>query len=270
MPDAFKEISWREYFQSLFPIAVLYGYCLGAGNEAFLYSSVAFVQMVKPINVMFTTLAAFALGLEIVTFSHVFIVGIVVLGVFMAALGDVEFSIVGCALQLSASFGEGLRLALLQKVMTKEAKLDPVTTIYRFAPVAGMALCVTACFVETPIDWSQLKSPSMLALNLLAAVVLNILIVIVIQKASAVVFTLSGILKDILTISISVGVFTTPMTSTQVFGYATSVGGIGMYKVYKDNIQIFLRHGFLKGVYLSAASRESGLVPQDLTKGSSK
>jgi drug/metabolite transporter (DMT)-like permease len=249
MPDAEKVIPWDTYLYGLLPISVLYGYCLGAGNLAFMFSSVAFLQMVKPINVLFTSLAAFAFQLETATMSHVIIVCIIFGGVSLAATGDVEFSLIGCVLQLTACSCEGIRLALLQKVMTKDARLDPVTTVYRFAPVAGLSLCLVACFVETPVDWGRLKSPSMLVMNCVVALVLNVLIVTVIKKASAVVFTLAGILKDVGTICASVVMFQTPIAPLEVVGYGLSMCGISMFKCYKDNIEAFKREGFFGGFY---------------------
>ncbi|CAK0811311.1 unnamed protein product [Prorocentrum cordatum] len=249
MPDAEKVIPWDTYLYCLLPISVLYGYCLGAGNLAFMFSSVAFLQMVKPINVLFTSLAAFAFGLETATMTHVVIVCIICGGVSLAASGDVEFSLIGCMLQLTACTCEGIRLALLQKVMTKDLKLDPVTTVYRFAPVAGLSLCLVAVFVEKPVDWGRLKSPPMLFMNCVVALVLNVLIVTVIKKASAVVFTLAGILKDVGAIAASVVIFQTPIAPLEVMGYGLSVCGISMFKCYKDNIQTFKSEGFFGGFH---------------------
>jgi len=247
MPDVEKVISWDMYLRGLLPIALLYGYNLGSGNLAFMYSSVAFLQMIKPINVLFTSLAAFAFQLETATMTHVIIVCIICSGVSLAATGDVEFSWIGCVLQLSACVSEGIRLALLQKVMTQGARLDPVTTVYRFAPVAGLSLCLVACAVENPVDWGKLKSPHMLAISCIVAMVLNVLIVTVIKKASAVVFTLAGVLKDVGAIGASVVMFTTPIMPLEIVGYGVSMFGIAMFKCYKDNIQTFKSEGFFGG-----------------------
>lgn len=247
MPDAYKLIPWETYLKGLLPIALLYGYCLGAGNIAFMHSSVAFLQMIKPINVLFTSLAAFAFMLETATFSHIVIIFIIICGVAMAAAGDMEFSTVGCICQLTACLCEGLRLALLQKIMQKDMKLDPVTTVYRFAPAAGIALAFVSIFIETPVQWSHVSAGFLVA-NCVVAVLLNILIVTVIKKASAVVFTLGGIVKDIATIAVSVVIFSTVITKLEVVGYVISISGICLYKVYKDNLALFKEHGFVDGM----------------------
>jgi hypothetical protein len=247
MPDAEKVIPWKTYLFGFLPISMLYGYGLGVGNLALMYSSVAFLQMVKPITVLFTSLAAFAFQLETATVSHVIIVLIIFGGVSLAATGDVEFSLAGCVLQLTACMSEGLRLALLQKVMTKDTRLDPITTLYQFAPVAGLSMCLAACFVETPVDWDRLRSPTHLIMNCVVALVLNILVVTVIKKASAVVFTLHGIVKDVGVIAASAAIFHTPIAPLETVGYGVSACGIAMYMCYKSNVQAFKDAGFIGG-----------------------
>lgn len=262
MPDANKDLSWLTYFTRFVPIALLNAYCVGAGNLAFTYCSVPLLQMIKPINILWTSLAAFACGLEPPTSSHGIIIWIIIGGVVMAAYQGVQGSLIGIILQLSATFCSGVRLVLLQKLMTKDMRLDPVTTIYNEMPVAVVGMGVAAYLLEKPFDIDGLSSATVLALvfNICLAVVLNILIMNVIRTTSAVAFTLIGIVKDIGTVIISAVMFKDHLGSLQVAGYTVSISGMLLFKHYKDNLELFQEHGFLSGMVRSLSAKEEKQV----------
>mmetsp|Transcript_18654 Transcript_18654/g.35895 ORF Transcript_18654/g.35895 Transcript_18654/m.35895 type:complete len:452 (-) Transcript_18654:324-1679(-) len=249
MPDIDKAIPTDIYLQGLLPAALLMAMSLGIGNLGFLYASVAFIQMIKPVNVVVTSIAGFVWGLEVFTPSHAIIACVVSFGVSMAAFGSISnFSYMGLACQLTASVCEGLRLILLQGVLQGRLRLDPLTTVYRFAPSAGLWLCCVSLVFEGDVAFAALPNMWVLPLNCLVAVLLNVLIVSVIAETSAVVFVLAGVTKDIATIALSVCLYGTPIRAVEIVGYSTSVAGICLYKVYKDHLQLFKELGFLRGM----------------------
>jgi len=251
MPDIDKKIPTDTYLHGLVPAALLMSLSLGIGNLGFLYASVAFIQMIKPVNVVVASIAGFVWGLEVFTPSHAIIACIVSGGVSMAAFCSISnFNAVGLACQLTASVSEGLRLILLQGVLQGRLRLDPLTTVYRFAPSAGLWLCCFSFIVEANVDWAALPNLWVLPLNCLVAVLLNVLIVSVIAETSAVVFVLAGVTKDIATITLSVCLYGTHITGAEIMGYSMAVAGIFLYKVYKDHLQLFKELGFLGGMAL--------------------
>ena len=58
-----------------------------------------------------------------------------------------------------------------------------------------------------------------------------------IGKTSAVVLTLSGVLKDILLVMASMGIFGDPVTPIQYFGYSIALGGLVYYKLGGEKMQ---------------------------------
>lgn len=58
-----------------------------------------------------------------------------------------------------------------------------------------------------------------------------------IGKTSAVVLTLSGVLKDILLVMASMGIFGDPVTPTQYFGYSIALGGLLYYRLGGEKLQ---------------------------------
>jgi solute carrier family 35 protein C2 len=247
LPDVDTSIPSDVYLKGFVPAALLMAVSLGFGNLALLYTTVIFVQLIKPLNVVITSIAAFAWGLEVPTLTHLIIVTIVAGGVCVAAFSGAEFSLIGLLCQLMASASEGLRLIILQGVMQTNLKLDPVTTVYRFAPLAGLVLCLMSFVLENPLDFSNVHAPGIILMNCLSAVILNILIALVISRTSAVVSVLAGIAKDIGTISASSYIFAQPVTSADMLAYCISLTGICMFKVYKDRLSLFVKEGFIGG-----------------------
>jgi solute carrier family 35 protein C2 len=249
LPDVDTPIPCDVYLKGFVPAALLMAVSLGLGNVALLHTSVIFTQLIKPLNVVITSVAAFAWGLEVPTVTHLLTVTIVAGGVCVAAFGGTEFSVIGLLCQLTASAAEGLRLIVLQGVMQTNLKLDPVTTVYRFAPLASLVLCFMSVLLENPLDLSHVHAPGMILMNCISAVILNILIALVIARTSAVVSVLAGVAKDIGTIIVSSYIFGQPLTFTDMLGYGMSLTGICMYKVYKDRLALFINNGFFGGWY---------------------
>jgi hypothetical protein len=248
MPDADVVIPWPEYFRKFIMISVFYAIALGAGNLAYLYSTVSFIQMLKPVNSVFASIAAFAIGVEVPTFSHTIIVSIIAMGIIIATGTSTEISMLGAGLQLMSSTSEGCRLALMQSITSSNLKLDPVTTVFHFSFASSVLLGLATFVLEWPLKLDNLSTKSILVINAALAVLLNVLVATVIKKTSAVVFALSGVVKDLGTISCSSVIFATVVTPKQLSGYTLSVIGLFMFKAYKDNLLYFKEHGFIEGM----------------------
>merc|ERR1719265_1416327 len=204
--------------------------------------------MMKPMNCICASLAAFVVGVEVPTHSHLIIVSIIAFGIIFATQNSGQFNIIGCGLQIVSSLSEGCRLALVQTVTTSGMKLDPVTTVYHFSLVSAVLLGCASIAIEWPLNLSTLRSPWELVLNCFMAVTLNVLVATVIKKTSAVAYALSGIAKDMGIIVASSLLFATPITRPMLVGYSVSVVGLFMYKAYKDNLEIFKERGFFYGM----------------------
>lgn len=255
MPDVDRHISWESYLQGFLPIAILYGIGVGFGDMGFMFASVSFNLFMKPANIVWTTAAAFAFNLEVRTSTHVFIVVLVAVGVAMAAGSDLDFSLVGFLCQLVATASEGVRLVLIQRMCQCGTRLDPVTMLYRFAPLTGLLLCGLSFAFEDPLDWGGLARPGLLALNCAIAVVLNVLIVGTIARTSAMIFVMCTVFKDIATVALSSVAFHAVLAPLEVAGYAVSLLGICLYKVYKGNLDLFVKDGLFGGFQQLLLSR---------------
>lgn len=269
MPDIEISITWDDYACAIVPIALLNSAGLALGNIAVKAASVAFLQMIKPANLIWGSLVAFCMGVEVATTTHIAIVAVVVSGVSLASTSNADFSWLGFTLQLLATLSEGAKLVLIQNVTSKRLKLDSLTAIYKYSPIACVCLWVLSSIIEGSAPWVHLSSKlPWVALNSLAAVLLNVLIVGTVSNTSAVVFILGGVVKDIGTIAASMVIFGSPVGSHQILGFGFSLLGILMYKVYKQNVNVFLDKGMIEGfqTVFSSSSRtgQGGYEPVEM------
>jgi hypothetical protein len=75
----------------------------------------------------------------------------IVIGVIIASLGEIKFVMIGfvCAM-LGVTF-EATRLAMVERLLSSsEFKMDPMVSLYYFAPVCAIMNGVVALFMEIP------------------------------------------------------------------------------------------------------------------------
>jgi hypothetical protein len=67
----------------------------------------------------------------------------------------------------------------------------------------------------------------------LVAFTLNIAVVMVIGNTSALIFTLAGIVKDLMLVFLSMVIFKSPVSQLQYLGYSVALLGLNLHKEYK-------------------------------------
>lgn len=94
--------------------------------------------MCKSSSLGFVLLFAFLFKLERPTLKLVTIIAIITAGVIMMVSGETQFSLVGMIQVLSASAMGGLRWALTQKLLDKEAMglNNPFATVKRISSIS--------------------------------------------------------------------------------------------------------------------------------------
>lgn len=130
---------------------------------------------------------------------------------------------------------------MIQRMLSSaEFKMDPLVSLYYYAPACAAINAVVTLYVEIPRmtmgDIYDLGVFTLLA-NALVAFLLNVSVVFLIGKTSAVVLTMSGILKDILLVCASLIIFRDPVSGQQYIGYGIALGGLIYYKLGAEKIQ---------------------------------
>ncbi|KAL0388121.1 UNVERIFIED_CONTAM: putative sugar phosphate/phosphate translocator [Sesamum radiatum] len=210
------------------------------GNTAYLFISVAFIQMLKALMPVATFLMAVICGtdkLRCDVFANMVLVSF---GVVISSYGEIHFNVVGTVYQVTGIFAEALRLVLTQVLLQKKGlTLNPITSLYYIAPCRICTLCVSFCSLvssEMPgMEVSQIKFNIWIFFsNALCALALNFSIFLVIGRTGAVTIRVAGVLKDWILIALSTVIFPeSTITKLNIIGYAIALIGVVLYNYLK-------------------------------------
>lgn len=234
--DGLKDVEMTSdrWYRNILPIGVLFSGSLVLSNMAYLTLSVSFIQMLKAFTPVAVLLISFAFGLKQMSSTLTMIVCAISFGVMTASYGEVTFVMEGFLCQIFAIAFESSRLVMIQ-VLLQGLKMDPLVSLYYFAPVCA---AINACLIPFTegfapfLDLGKL-GPFVLLTNGSVAFGLNIAAVFLIGAASSLVLTLAGVIKDILLIMGSMMFFGSVITPLQYFGYAIALGGLVAFKTVK-------------------------------------
>lgn len=181
------------------------------------------------------------MGMAPVNLKVLMNVSVIVLGVVIASFGEIKFVLVGFLFQLGGIVFEATRLVMVQRLLSSsEYKMDPMVSLYYFAPICAVMNGAVALFLEVPrvtMDHIYGVGIWVLIANAMVAFLLNVSVVFLIGKTSSLVMTLCGVLKDILLVAASMMIWNTPVTSLQFFGYSLALLGLVYYKLGGDKIR---------------------------------
>ncbi|RDA92338.1 hypothetical protein CP533_4385 [Ophiocordyceps camponoti-saundersi (nom. inval.)] len=230
----------RLYLRTICPIGLFYSGSLVCSNLVYLYLSVAFIQMLKsaaPVAVLFASWAWGVANPNLATLANVLVI---VAGIALASCGEIQFSLIGFLYQMGGIVFEAIRVVMIQVMLSSQGlNMDPLVGLYYYAPVCAATNIVVAFFTEIPrFEWDDLAKVglSMLFLNALIAFMLNVASVFLIGKTSGLVMTLSGILKNILLIVVSILIWSTEITPLQGVGYTIALAGLTYYSIGYDQL----------------------------------
>eukprot|EP00249_Psilotum_nudum_P015528 c25375_g1_i4 orf=1000-2085(-) len=225
------------YATCVVPISAFFASSLWFGNTAYLYISVAFIQMLKALMPVATFLMAVLCGTDTPRCDLFLNMLLVSLGVVVSSYGEIHFNIVGTAYQVTGIFAEALRLVLTQVLLQKKGlTLNPITSLYYIAPCSFLFLFVPWFLLEKPAMESQQITFNfwIFFTNALCALALNFSIFLVIGRTGAITVRVAGVLKDWILIALSTLVFPESMlTGLNIIGYAIALCGVVLYNYIK-------------------------------------
>ncbi|KAB5585826.1 triose-phosphate transporter family-domain-containing protein [Coniochaeta sp. 2T2.1] len=229
------KMTGRVYLRAIVPIGFFFSLSLICGNLTYLYLSVAFIQMLKATTPVAVLFSSWALGVSQPNLKVFLNVSIIVVGVVIASLGEIKFVMIGFVFQIMGIAFEALRLTMVQRLLSSaEFKMDPLVSLYYFAPVCAAMNFAVALVWEIPkvsVDDFYRVGLFTLFLNGLCAFLLNVSVVFLIGKTSSLVLTLCGVLKDVMLVAASMFIWGTEVTALQFFGYSIALGGMVYYKL---------------------------------------
>ncbi|KAK4168966.1 triose-phosphate transporter family-domain-containing protein [Cladorrhinum sp. PSN259] len=244
------KMNGRTYLRAIVPIGLLYSASLVCSNMVYLYLSVAFIQMLKAAAPVAVLLMAWTWGVEEPSLKRFLNVLVIVFGVALASIGEIDFSFIGFMFQVGGIVFEAMRLIMIQVLLSggedgddSVKKMDPLVSLYYYAPVcAVMNIAIAVVSEAGKFDFADLHRVGymLLLLNALVAFLLNVSSVFLIGKTSGLVMTLTGILKNILLVVVAVMIWNTSITGLQAFGYTIALSGLLYYSLGWDQIAVIL------------------------------
>ncbi|KXX81727.1 hypothetical protein MMYC01_200689 [Madurella mycetomatis] len=257
------KMTGRTYLRAIVPIGLLYSASLVCSNMVYLYLSVAFIQMLKAAAPVAVLLTAWAWGVEQPSLKRFLNILLIVCGVALASFGAIDFSWAGFFFQVGGIVFEAMRLIMIQVLLSGDTqKMDPLVSLYYYAPVCAVMNVVIAIASEAskfdPADLAR-AGYGLLLLNALVAFMLNVSSVFLIGKTSGLVMTLTGILKNILLVIISVMIWHTAISWLQFIGYSIALAGLLYYSLGWDQIVAVSSAAWVysRGIYESVSNNAS-------------
>ncbi|GAA5854286.1 hypothetical protein JCM8547_001764 [Rhodosporidiobolus lusitaniae] len=241
------EMDWTTWAKEILPIAALFSLSLVLSNAAYLYCSVAFIHILKSFSPVAILIAAFIFRTKAFSMKLLGIVAAISLGVGIASYGELSFSVVGFSIQMIAIVVEATRVTLIQLLLSSSSSaspspgsttkpkatqnMSPLKSLYFLAPVC---LCINAVFLVilegqpaiTAIPklgaWTVLSNASLtFGLNLSAVMLIGL---------SAMLLSLSKVVKDVLLVVSPALLLGESLTLTQIVGYGIATVGLLVYK----------------------------------------
>ncbi|EJT70074.1 hypothetical protein GGTG_12247 [Gaeumannomyces tritici R3-111a-1] len=235
------KMTGHVYLRAILPIGVLFSLSLIFGNLTYLYLSVAFIQMLKATTPVAVLLASWGMGIAKPNLKVFLNVSVIVVGVVIASVGEIEFVMVGFVFQMLGVVFEALRLTMVQRLLSSaEFNMDPLVSLYYFAPVCAVMNLAVALLWELPrVSMAEVYHVGLFNffLNGLCAFLLNVSVVMLIGKTSSLVLTICGVLKDVLLVAASMVIWQTEVSALQFFGYSVALAGMVNYKLGTEAIR---------------------------------
>ncbi|KFM26452.1 putative sugar phosphate/phosphate translocator [Auxenochlorella protothecoides] len=236
--DARRTVTRRFYLTGVMPVGALMALNLLCGNLAYLYLTVAFIQILKAFTPVITMLAMFLAGLETPTRRLVAAVAGIAVGTAVAAAGEVRLDVLGVAIMMLSEVFEAVRLVLTQRLLQG----------MRFHPIEGLMYLAPSCFLWLGLGSLLLEAPRMARADALAVVQaqpatfvlaavlgfgVNSLAYIVIQASSSLTLKVLGTVKNSVVVLLGVALLGERVTLLQGVGYGGSVASFCWYQQIK-------------------------------------
>lgn len=235
---------------------------IGLGNSSLLIVTLSFYTMLKSSALGFVLLFSVLFKLEAPTLKLVIILSVMTLGVFLMAVGEADFSLLGFFLVLGASCSSGLRWALVKLLLNgghkpeenesvhaqeesvkKWKKPHPVQTIMLLSPGMFVGLLIIGCLVEGPRNfatadlwqkWSVFRGIVTLLFPGVLAFCMTWAEFDLLNTTGPLALAIGGICKEVATIIISVIIFKDRLSVVNSIGLMVTIASIGMYHYHRN------------------------------------
>jgi hypothetical protein len=241
-PERRQEMDSGVFRRGL-PIAACFGGQLMLSNMAYLYSSVAFLQMMKEGNMFLVYSLSLVAGLERFQTTQARVLSCLALSTALTIEGELSFSIAGFTLQCCSQLMECLKIVWQSSMLSAggRCRLDPLTYNLLVQPATAMVLTIILIGSSTGLVSNVMMAPwsayvawwPHLVANGMVALALNISISLFIANTSAVGFIIAGIVKDVCLVGADVFLSGTRLSHLQMGAFSLQLLFAASYSLLK-------------------------------------
>ncbi len=248
---AYRQLGGDKFWKVILPCAAAAGLDIALSNCSLKHVSLSFYTMVKSSSPMFILIFAFVFGLEKLSWTLAGIVGLIGFGTLLTVWNPAAFNLFGFTLVFSAAVMSGVRWALTQLIIesqseggqTSKTADGPLAAILFLTPPIGLTLALLCQIFEgfptvlTSDLFTSMDSLLKTAAICLTGGILTFSLILteykVVERSSVITLSISGIVKEILMIAVSVLYFKDQLSLINYVGLFTSISGIIFYNWYK-------------------------------------
>jgi hypothetical protein len=115
-----------------------------------------------------------------------FNVSFIVIGVIIASFGEIKFVLIGFIFQVAGIMFEAVRLVMVQRLLNSaESRMDPLVSLYYFAPICAAMNGVVALLWEVPkVSMAEVHAVGLhiFLANAVVAFLLNVSVVFLVSS----------------------------------------------------------------------------------------
>jgi len=233
-------IGWSDYVTRVAIVAVVASLDIGLSQWSFEYIQVALYTITKSSAIVFILFFAILFNLEKKHWSLILIVLMIATGLVMFTYESTDFSLVGFAMVLSASFLSGIRWTVSQLIMQKSSLglSNPVDMVFHVQPVMIVTLLPFAVGFEgvslsSSVVGFRYSSSSLLweTLSLVAgggvlAFLMEMSEYLLVSFTSSLTLSVAGIVKEIISLALAVKIQENDLSIINWIGLVVCMSGI--------------------------------------------
>jgi len=242
--------SISEFFCGILPIALTFGFSIGAENSSLTLVSASFSEVIGAMAPVFTAFLSIAMGLDF-PWPCLIPIAVVIAGSCVTIAGEMRFSKMGLALLLASGFMRAGKGVMQQKLMTGaiKEKFDPVTTMAWTCLVSWVELAIYSACMEGMGPFRAMAGhnahggaiavgPLMGAIlvSCVVALGLNLSALFVIKRLGAVGMQMIAQMKSILTVGGGIAFLGEIFTVKQKIGFAVVLLGVYAFATLKRKL----------------------------------
>jgi len=233
-----KDITLASWAKNVLPIGLFQGTTLMLGNMAYFHLTLSFLQMAKALSPAVLLTVLYLTGLDKWHTKVALAVLVIILGTFVASLGEMNFTAIGFLLIFGAEVTEAFKNACMQFLLANK-KFSMWEGMYFISPASLIFLGTSAVLFEFKHmrendAWGMMvDKPYLFVAAGFLGFVVNFCSLGVIKYIGSLTLKVLAQLRSILIIIFGVIFYGDVVTPMQIVGYAVALVGFAGYNVAK-------------------------------------